>query len=275
MEMLKKESLDAVFILLPPHAHGEVEKACAAYVPAVLVEKPIANDLETAIEVQKAFEEAGTIVSAGYMMRYYASVNRARELFAASTDKPALVSGWWVNPMPPPLWWRTGAQSGGQFVEQCTHLVDAARYIAGDIVSVSAFSASGFVKDVPDYSTEDATTVTVQFTSGAVGNFTTGCFPRDFGAEIGLSIESRSLQCHFTGWGMELLADHGAGRTEHFNAGGNDIFVAQNAAFLKAVATRDTSGILSTYESGVKTLRVTLAAVESAKTGKVVRLGDF
>lgn len=270
--MLENETLDAVFILLPPHVHGEVEKACAARVPAVFVEKPVSNNLETAREVQKAFADAGTIVATGYMMRYLPAVNRAQALFAQAQDKPALISGRWVNPMAGPLWWRDSAQSGGQFVEQCTHLVDAARYIAGEIVRVSAVSAKGFVRDVERYDTEDALAVHAAFASGAAGSFTTGCFPRNFDAEIGLTVESRSLQCHFSGWGMELQIDHGDGWTERVAPIDGEVFVLEDAAFLRAAAAKDPSGILSTYESALETLRVTLAATESARTGKIVSL---
>ncbi|MDF2923562.1 MAG: oxidoreductase domain protein [Paenibacillaceae bacterium] len=270
--MLAKEKLDAVFILMPPHVHGEMEKACAGHVPAVLVEKPVANNLQAALEVQQIFKEAGTMVSTGYMMRYHASVNRVRELFAEAADQPALITGRWVNPMPGPLWWRKDGESGGQFVEQCTHMVDAARYIAGEVSSVSAFSARGFVKDVPQYDTDDAMVVNVAFASGAVGAFYTGCFPRKGPGDVGLQVKSRSLSADLAGWGMSLAVVHADGTEETLPQTGNEIFIAQNRAFLEAAASGDASGILSTYDSAVETLRVTLAAKESARTGQIVRL---
>ena len=54
--MLAREDLDAVFILLPPHLHGDLEATCAARVPAVLVEKPVANELGVAMRALEAFE---------------------------------------------------------------------------------------------------------------------------------------------------------------------------------------------------------------------------
>jgi len=78
LPMLERESLDAVFILLPPHLHGAVERACAEHVGAVLIEKPIALSLEAAQSINAHFKTAGTLVSVGYMNRYRASVQRAR-----------------------------------------------------------------------------------------------------------------------------------------------------------------------------------------------------
>ena len=80
LSMLKRESLDAVCILLPPHLHGELERACSEHVKGVLVEKPISQSLETAQTVNAHFKKAGAIVSVAYMNRYRQSVARARPL---------------------------------------------------------------------------------------------------------------------------------------------------------------------------------------------------
>lgn len=272
-EMLKHENLDAVYILMPPHVHGEMEKACAAAVPAVFIEKPIANNLATAMELEAVFAAQGTIVASGYMMRYHDSVERTRGLYAARTDKPILLNGWWITPMPGPMWWRNKAQSGGQFLEQCTHLVDASLYIAGDITEVSAFATSGFMKEVPDYSVDDAMVVNVRFASGAVGNFTTGCFPQgELQSGIGMTVVSKGTQCSFKGWDMSLDIRHGSGHTESFCNAQTDVFEAQNRCFIEAVRCKSGAALRSTYRSAIETLKVTLAANESAASGKTVRL---
>jgi predicted dehydrogenase len=266
--MLEKEQLDAVFILLPPHLHGELEVACAEHVKGVLVEKPICADLATAQKASAAFEKARTIVSVGYMNRYRASVQKARALLA--NDHIVVVNGWWVGGMPGPLWWRTREQSGGQFVEQCTHLVDAARYIAGEITEVSATATRGFVTDVPDYSVDDAMVVNVRFVSGAIGNFTTACHAPGVD-EIGLRFSSRSLQCSFSGWSLDLqIAQQNTPTQQHKSE--EDIFLMQNRAFVRALKEINPSLIRSSYADAMQTLRVTLAANESARTGKSVRV---
>ena len=143
LSMLRSESLDAVFILLPPHLHGDLERACSEHVKGVLIEKPISQSLETAHAVNESFKKAGTIVSVGYMNRYRQSVQKIRELFSQPENEGILAHGWWTTQMPPPLWWRTFDHSGGQFVEQCTHLVDICRYTMGDIEEVSVAVVEG------------------------------------------------------------------------------------------------------------------------------------
>jgi predicted dehydrogenase len=269
MSMLNKESLDAVFILLPPHLHGDLERACSEHVKGVLVEKPISQSMETARQVNEHFRKAGTIVSVAYMNRYRKSVQRARELLAANENAGIMAQGWWVTQMPPPLWWRTFNQSGGQFVEQCTHLVDISRYAMGDIVEVSAYSTTGYMKETPDYSVDDGMVVNARFASGALGSFSTGCFPigshpETLNGGIGLTLSSKIHRIALTGWEMKGVVESGDSDKEEIPSE-EDIFLVQNRAFLEAVASNDPAGILSTYEDGMKTLAVTLAANKSAR----------
>ena len=65
LAMLQNESLEAVFILLPPHLHGDLERACSEHVKGVLIEKPISQSLETTHTINGYFTKAGTIVSVG------------------------------------------------------------------------------------------------------------------------------------------------------------------------------------------------------------------
>jgi predicted dehydrogenase len=284
--MLQGEKLDAVFILLPPHLHGDCELACAQKVPAVLVEKPIALDLATAERIAAAFARAGTFAAAAYMNRCRRSVARARELFAPPNAASVLVEGRWVGDVPPPAWWRDKATSGGQFVEQCTHLVDIARFVAGEIVEVSAFAASGFVNDVEGYATDDAMSVNLRFASGALGSFATGCYARPgLYAEGGISMEisSRETRCTLSGWDMELRAELWKGasaipagqapRLEVEHVGSEeDIFQVEDGLFIEAAKARDPSLFPSPYADAMRTLAVTLAANESADTGRTLRI---
>jgi len=135
--MLERESLDAVFILLPPHLHGDLERACAEHVGAVLIEKPITTSVEQAQAIDEIFKKAGTLVSVGYQNRYRASTQQARACFTPETPG-ILANGWWIEEMPPPSWWRRMEQSGGQFAEQCTHLVDLSRYLMGEVTELPA-----------------------------------------------------------------------------------------------------------------------------------------
>jgi len=267
LAMLEKESLDAAFILLPPHLHGDLERACAEHVKGLLIEKPISQSLETALEINETFKKAGTIVSVAYQNRYRQSAQTAHRLF--SGDQGILAHGWWTTQMPPPPWWRNFDQSGGQFVEQCTHLLDICRYTMGDVEEVSSYATRGFMNEVPNFSVDDAMVVNARFASGALASFTTGCFPVEDhketpGGGIGLSLSSRRHRIVMSGWGFEATVDSIDEERTHIPTQ-EDIFAIQDQIFLDAVSSGDSSKILSSYDDALKTLAATLAANESAR----------
>ncbi len=265
LPMLERESLDAVFILLPPHLHGELERACAEHVGAVLVEKPITTSLEQAQEIHAHFKQAGTIVSVGYQNRYRQSVQQARACFSGDTPG-ILANGWWIEQMPPPAWWRRMEQSGGQFVEQCTHLVDLSRYLMGEITEVSAYRTGGFMREVPDFNVDDAMVVNLRFESGALGSFCTGCFPLAGHTRSGISLNlsTRQHRVILETWDFCGEIHSGDGEVTQLPATA-DAFVVQHQAFLDSLVSKDPGKILSSYEDAMRTLAVTLAANESAR----------
>jgi len=265
LPMLERESLDAVFILLPPHLHGDLERACTEHVGAALIEKPITTSLEQAQAINDIFKKAGTLVSVGYQNRYRESAQRARACFTDTTPG-IMANGWWIEQMPPPPWWRRMEQSGGQFVEQCTHLVDLSRYLMGEITEVSAYRTGGFMTDVPDFNVDDAMIVNVRFKSGALGSYSTGCFPIGGHSQTGISLNlsTRKERVVFESWDFNGKIHSGEGEVLELPSKA-DPFLLQNKAFLKATASKDPSAILSDYEDAMKTLAVTLAANESAR----------
>ncbi len=272
-QLLKQEQLDAVFLLLPPHLHGDIEARCAEHVPAVLIEKPVSSDLAVVRRAAEAFDKAGTLVSVGFMCRYRKTIERAQAALSEASAKPVLVNGFWVGDMPGPMWWRTKAQSGGQFVEQCTHLVDLARYLVGEIVEVSADTTRGFVTEHPGYTVDDAAVVNVRFASGAIGNFTTGCFVKPGHASalgIGLTLQARTLQVDLTSWNMDLEILRKEGEVERLPAPEPDIFVVQNAAFFSAIRDKSPGLVRSSYADAIETLKVGLAAERSAELRRPV-----
>jgi len=148
LKMLHTESLDAAYICLPPHLHGDLEIACADHVRGLFIEKPIALSMEIAYQLQDCFKKAGTIVSIGYMNRYRANLINARHYFSGS--QPLLMNAAWSDELPPPYWWRQREMSGGQLTEQCTHIIDSIRYIAGEFEEVNAYSTAGFIDNFED-----------------------------------------------------------------------------------------------------------------------------
>jgi myo-inositol 2-dehydrogenase / D-chiro-inositol 1-dehydrogenase len=165
--LLDAERLDAVYVCVPPYAHGAPERSVLARRLPLFVEKPLAADLATAEALAAEIEAAGVVTGTGYHWRGLDTVARAAELLAA--DPARLVAGCWLDKVPPPPWWTDRARSGGQVVEQLTHVLDLARLLVGEVTELAAFAGRAATSpgDV-----DDATAVAARFGTGAVGTFT-------------------------------------------------------------------------------------------------------
>jgi myo-inositol 2-dehydrogenase/D-chiro-inositol 1-dehydrogenase len=264
--MLEDSKLDAVYICTPPFAHGEIELALVERGIPFLVEKPIGVDEATPNRIRQAIADKGLLTSVGYHFRYMDSTNHAKELLANRT--PLMALGQWMGSMPGVYWWRNMETSGGQFVEQTTHIVDLMRYLLGDVNEVYAAYGDRYMASKEEGVTApDVGTVTMKLASGAVATISNTCaIPA--GGSAGLQIYTNTGVLQITG---DALVDIETDQKTEYKASNNP-YVRENEAFLHAVRTGDSSRILSTYEDAWETHRVTMAANESARTGLPVKL---
>ena len=266
--MLLEQPMDALYVCVPPHAHGGVEELAAQKGIHLFVEKPVARSLERARQIEAAIQKAGILSSVGYHFRYYGATERARERLQGLPIGMAI--GYWHGGMPGVPWWRQHALSGGQLVEQTTHIVDLARYLVGEVAEVHAYFAHGVVPlPYPDGDVSEAGVVALRFATGAVGVITNTCMLNAPG-EVALKIYTpdRILE---VGWGK--LIETEANRREEYTSRDNP-YLNEDRAFIEAIRTGDRSLIRAPYSDAVRTLAVTLAADESARIGKPVRVAD-
>ncbi|NIK78632.1 putative dehydrogenase [Paenibacillus castaneae] len=264
--MLDDRKLDAVYICVPPFAHGEAENALIERSIPFLVEKPIGVNEQEPYAILKKIEAKELITSVGYHFRYMDGTDRARELLRERTVGMAL--GYWMGSMPGVSWWRRMEGSGGQFVEQTTHIVDLLRYTVGEVSEVYAAYGDRIMSSIEEgVSVPDVGTVTLKLASGAVATISNTC---------AISAGDRSGLHIYTNKGVLELGHGGlvdveaGGRTDYANR--SNPYELENDAFLHAVRTGDKSKIRSTYEDAWLTHLVTLAANESARTGLPVKL---
>ena len=268
-EMYEEEDLDAIYICIPPSAHTDQELLAIQRGLGVFVEKPIASTMAKAEQIAQALDDKGVVNSVGYHWRYLSVTDRAKDLLAGKQVGFAL--GYWIGGMPGVHWWRVMAQSGGQIVEQTTHIFDLARYFLGDVTEVSAFGATGLMTDVEDYDVHDSTVANLVFESGVIANITSAC--------IGSAEDRVGLQLFAKKLTAKLGVVSGAVELEVVEPGRRQVITNDNVAmmeedreFVNAVESGDTSRIRSPYRDALETLKVTLAANESIGTGEMVSL---
>jgi predicted dehydrogenase len=266
-EMYDAVKPDAVYICLPPFAHGEAEIEAAKRGIPFFVEKPVSNSMETIRKVCAAVTKAGILTSVGYMNRHRRGAHRAKELLAK--DQPVLALGYWVGG-PGGGWWGQKHLSGGQLVEQTTHVVDLARFLLGDVKEVYARATKGFVTGIDKYTNDDASLLSIQFENGAIANITSCCAVR-VGGGVGLTIHAKISHLVFHDWAMHLHIQREGVDGEEIPGEGN-IFEIEDKRFIHAVRTGDKSEIYSPYLDGAKSAQITIAGNESIETGQPMKI---
>jgi predicted dehydrogenase len=263
-EFLEKESLDAVFICVPPFAHGDIEEKVIARGIHMLVEKPIGLDLETVQKKEKLIKESGLICGVGYCLRYLDTVEKAKEYLADKTI--AMVRGFYLSSFVPTPWFRDINKSGGQLVEQATHTVDLLRYLAGDVNRVYADMSLKVLHDIPNINIPDVTSVNFHFESGAVGHIDCTNIQPDH--RSGLEILGHDFRVLIDGVDLTITEKDS---TTIYKSKVN-FYEEQDTRFIEAILENKPEKLLSTYEDALKTLAVTLAANKSAESGLPVSL---
>jgi myo-inositol 2-dehydrogenase/D-chiro-inositol 1-dehydrogenase len=260
---LLEADLDAVYVCVPPFAHGPVEEAVIAAGLPMFVEKPLAVDLDTAVRVATAIAQRGIVTAVGHHWRYLDAVERARQVLA---DRPVrLVSGAWLDKVPPVAWWARRDLSGGPLVEQAVHVLDLARLLAGEVSQVYTV---GDVDPPPiaDADVDGATAATLRFTSGAVGAFTTTCV-LGWKHRAGLEVYADRLALSLGEEGLVVRDDDREYRVPGDPDGAR---TAVDRAFIDAVRGVG-DDVRAPYAEALRTHRLACAVAESAATSRAVR----
>jgi predicted dehydrogenase len=171
-EMLRKSSIDAVFIATPDFAHREPLIACAKAGKAILVEKPLATSLDEADMIVEAVDKYNTILMVNYRMRWCPSYIEAKTqidkgnlgdivLAYAKKDDTIAVSTEnikWVEKTSP-----------ASFLS--SHDIDAVRWFIGSEASEVYASGVSKVLKKRNINTFDAIQALVKFKNGATTVF--------------------------------------------------------------------------------------------------------
>jgi 2-desacetyl-2-hydroxyethyl bacteriochlorophyllide A dehydrogenase len=178
-ELLARDDVDAVFLSVPHHLHAPLACDAAAAGKHVMVEKPPANDLAGALDMARAADEAGVVLSVCFPQRYQADVVAARRLVergalgdisGASLEllmdrSPAYrLGGFSGRSMSD---WRNSREraGGGVLIMNLSHYVDMLHHLAGlDVDEVSAMTAA---RD-PESEVEDTITISARLANGAL-----------------------------------------------------------------------------------------------------------
>lgn len=148
--------VDAVDICSPTHLHQEMILKAAAAGKHIICEKPLARTTEQAREAVNACKKAGVQLLVAHVVRFFPEYALAQSAIAnGQIGRPAVLRlhrGSYRPKKPAGNWFLDEAKSGGIFMDLMIHDYDYARWIAGDVETVSARRVTGSHPNAPvDY----------------------------------------------------------------------------------------------------------------------------
>ena len=286
--LLVDDPIDGAIVAAPTGLHEEVGLRCIdAGVPA-LIEKPICATVESAERLNHAAEQAGVPLLVGHHRRYNPAAAAAKRLLdAGALGRLVGISAIWCMCKPDSYYaaaWRR-QPGGGPVLTNLIHEIDLLRYLAGDIIEVAGFTANA----VRGFATEDSAALTLRFAGGALASVVmSDCAPspwsweqasgespqfpaneqnpiRLFGTDAALEFPRLTVWRYRGAKSWTSPLDSAAVRVP-----GGDAFALQLAHF--AAVIRDRATPLVSGREGQRTLAVTLALFEAARTGRGVTL---
>ena len=257
----------------PPHGSGssgqvglpectcEPALAVAERGIALFAEKPLGVDEDWPARIAESVHEKGIVSCVGYQWRYLEVVDRARELLEGRP--PQLVVGSWLGDTPGPEWWHRKDQSGGQIVEQATHVFDLARYLVGEMEPIAAAGRRVPRPAYPDSDILDVTETSVRFASGAIGSFsTTSLLASTHRVELDMISDGMALTLEVLN--HRLVVRLGTETTTLAPPSEFDTpYELQNRAFIDAVQGKP-NRIRSPYDDALLTHHLTMSATRLA-----------
>jgi UDP-N-acetyl-2-amino-2-deoxyglucuronate dehydrogenase len=193
-QALTVPGVEAVVISVPHALHEQVALAALDRGLHVVLEKPVAHDLASALRIAAAAEESAGVVSVCLPFRYERAVAEAARFIAEGRLGAFGGSATTVLLDKPPSYWRGGysgratspwrasraVAGGGILIMNATHFIDWALHLtSASVEEVHAYSAgSAATGDV-----EDAIVVGLRYAGGAIGSIVGASSARGAGSQ--------------------------------------------------------------------------------------------
>lgn len=173
--ILADPSIEAIVLPTPHFLHYPQGMAALNAGKHVFVEKPIANTLAEAREMQRLAEQKGLVLAVGMQGRRTGGIRKARAMIendelgqialAVAVHGAPIAQNYTDDD------WETSAKyiPGGPLDNLGIHYADVMQYLLGPVHRVSGF----YTKAITRFDVPDAAVASLEFANGTVGSYTT------------------------------------------------------------------------------------------------------
>ncbi|MCS7242552.1 MAG: Gfo/Idh/MocA family oxidoreductase [Candidatus Caldatribacterium sp.] len=281
-EALERETFDAVCIASLTFTHRGIVEQAARAKKHIFCEKPLAQNLEEAMAMKRAVEEARVKFQIGFMRRYDPEIRQAFSMVQeGAIGDLVFIKSTGRGPGLPPSWIWDRAKSGGMLAEVSSHDIDAVLWFAQKkplrvFMEARNFKSPEARESFPDF--YDHYLLIITFCDGPFGIVDGGCpvgYAYDARMEI-LGTKGMIRIGEAEGRGPVLytldkkaVRDTQAGWALRFKEG----YLEELKAFIHSILA-DTTPTPS-LEDGLRVVRIVEAGHASLALGKPVEVEEW
>ncbi|MFC5648774.1 Gfo/Idh/MocA family protein [Paenibacillus solisilvae] len=268
------DNVDVVDVCLPTFLHKEYVMKAADAGKHVICEKPLSGTLENAREMIDYCKEKGVRLFVGHVLRFFHEYEQAKKLLDAGAIGPVAVartSRGGGFPMGWNNWYNDFSSSGGLTLDLIIHDFDILRWYFGEVERVYARGLYPKDPDKLDYSL-----VTLRFKNGTIAHVEGSWAHDGFAMKFELAGKTGVIDYDSTR-DKPIVAVSRADKQGFIGVAVPESPVKESPYykelkhFLACIANNTESRM--TAEDAYKALEIALAAIESMKSGKPVKLG--
>jgi predicted dehydrogenase len=275
-EMLKNEDIDVVDICLPTYMHKEFVLKSIENNKNVFCEKPIALNVGDAEEMVESAREKGVKFSVGHVVRFFPAYEAAiRTIESGKIGTPKLIRTTRTGSYPSwgwRDWYGNYDLSGGPLLDLIIHDFDWIRHNFGDVERVYAKSLGNRKHG------QDHCLVTLRLKNGAIVH-SEGSWAYPSGSMFGTTFEIVG-----TDGQIEYDSRESSPIKKHIkDKEGSKIVMESPLPADEEPYTKEIQEFIDSIiegrkpkisgEDAIKALKISLAAIESSKTGEAVVIG--
>ncbi len=264
--------IDVIAICTPNGLHAQQAIACLQSGYHVLVEKPIALQVEDCMEMMRVATENHRKIFAIKQNRYNPPVAAVKTLIdegrLGNIFSIQLTCFWNRNPdYYHESWKGTQLLDGGTLFTQFSHFIDLLYWMVGDVDKVQAFTGNYLHKGIIEF--EDSGVVILQFLNGAIGtiNYTVNSHKQNMEGSLTIIAEKGTVKI-----GGQYLNELEYQNIEHFTV---DNLPKGNPANQYGTYVGSMSNHDKVYQNVIDVLQnnreMTTSAFEAMKTVEIIR----
>lgn len=274
--------VDVVDICTPTHLHYEMVLQAAAAGKHIICEKPLARTAEQGQAMITACQQASVKLLVAHVVRFFPEYAQAKAVVAAGQiGRPAVIRlsrGSFRPKKPIGNWFLDFSKSGGLMLDLMIHDFDYARWLAGEVESVFARNIGQTRPDAP----ADYGLAILRHQNGTLSHIA-GAWaypPPTFRTRLEVAGDAGLIEFDSdTAAPINLLLQKSEG---NMPGGSPDVglpasplnespYTTQIKEFYAAIL--EDRPVRVTAEDGLAAVRIALAAIHSAQTGRAVYIG--